>query len=801
MNWNSNTLILLKYNNYYNRIVKKENTLEDYLDYEILGTRLSATNFNPNDGVNTTHTINIPDGLYPDYIIVIDENNQIVSRWFIIETNRIRGGQYTFTLRRDLMVDFYEDILDAPCFIEKATLNEGDPLLFNEEDMTFNQIKTNEFLLQDNTKCPWIVGYYAKNTPDQYLTGSIPAFSLSINYDVVIEDSFENWENNFTNSYIKSSIDTVEYRINGIHIDRSGSGAFFENSPGYIKYTKTGSYAGRHITDYNNGSTLDFDYKLDEIKLSLNKTMRSEASTLLSQFKDYLDFPTESEIEEILNLNGKIIKDNENRYFSITVAPNKIREEVITIGASNLFNTLSDIINNIEYFKGEISDNKTFSIKYAYQTYTMTATELFAEPATWDLRGDKIETENAAYNIFAIPFGKSDLNNGSAYYTATKEVGLAAVSSIIETMQPADAGGFLYDIQLLPYCPYSKILTNGTIIANSSRSYSLITSTDENNPKTLGFILNIPKADFNFKIYTGSTLDAYKPTSAIETKISNQCDKFRLCSPNFNGYFDFSLAKNNGDIYWFDVDCTYKPYQPYIHINPNFTGLYGRDFNDPRGLICGGDFSLSQLSDKWQTYQIQNKNFQETFDRQIQNLEVSNKYQRELDIANAIAGTVQGGVTGATSGGLIGGLTGGILGTVVGGAASAWAGKKDVEINQALRNEAIDFTKDNFGYQLGNIQALPYTLTKVSSFNNNNKIFPILEYYTCTDREKEAFREKLKYNGMTVMAIGKIKDYIQYDETYIKGKIIRLPEINEDFHIANEISKEINLGVYIGGQE
>ena len=41
----------------------------------------------------------------------------------------------------------------------------------------------------------------------------------------------------------------------------------------------------------------------------------------------------------------------------------------------------------------------------------------------------------------------------------------------------------------------------------------------------------------------------------------------------------------------FDIECTYKPYNPYIHISPNYKGLYGKDFDDIRGLICGGDFS------------------------------------------------------------------------------------------------------------------------------------------------------------------------------------------------------------------
>ena len=47
----------------------------------------------------------------------------------------------------------------------------------------------------------------------------------------------------------------------------------------------------------------------------------------------------------------------------------------------------------------------------------------------------------------------------------------------------------------------------------------------------------------------------------------------------------------------------------------------------------------------------------------------------------------------------------------------------------------------------------------------------MLEYYTCTEIEKQALRDKIKYNGMTVGTIGKIEDFTDstVEEIYIKG--------------------------------
>lgn len=155
-----------------------------------------------------------------------------------------------------------------------------------------------------------------------------------------------------------------------------------------------------------------------------------------------------------------------------------------------------------------------------------------------------------------------------------------------------------------------------------------------------------------------------------------------------------------------------------------------------------------------------------------------------------------GGATNALSAGVTGGSVFGPLAGIGSGILSAVGGLADYGITKALQNEALDYTKDMFGYQLGNIKALPNSLTKTSAINSDNKIFPILEYYTCTDEEKQALLDKIKYNGMTIMRIGKMVDFLQEDYSYIKGQLIRL-EIHEDTNYLNQIANEINKGVYI----
>ena len=152
---------------------------------------------------------------------------------------------------------------------------------------------------------------------------------------------------------------------------------------------------------------------------------------------------------------------------------------------------------------------------------------------------------------------------------------------------------------------------------------------------------------------------------------------------------------------------------------------------------------------------------------------------------NSVAGIIGGGIG-----------TGLATGNIGAGLGSLLAGGIDLGLQVAQQQETIDYTKDLFGYQLGNIKAIPTNLTKTTAFTYNNKIFPILEYYTCTEEEKQALRDKIKYNGMTIMRIGKIEDYLQVEQSYIKGQLIRL-QVDEDNHLLEAIRQEVNKGVYV----
>lgn len=765
-------LYYLHFNNYYNRIVKKFDTLAEYLTLPYYDNVLTASiAFNPNDGVQTKQVANVPVGneFTYDYCILA-EGNDIISRWFILDAKRNLNGQYSLSLKRDLFADSYEPVLDAPAFIEKATLDFNDPMIFNSEEMTFNQIKTSETLLKDNSNCPWIVGYLEKNTD---VSNNSLSFKIPTPYTTreIFETDWQSLVSNVSASFGPIIVPTGSHNLN-VRANLPSSNQV------EIKIRETNVTTIIYSQGFWNTNLTCSNSEL------AGKFYQTYMQSLIDNANEYYGFRTSEQANNILEYNGKVIKDEStNKFYKVVI---KQTRDVIdyNITTGSLFNNLHNITELNQYMSGSDSQSSSYNWHVICTRYDYTLSEISAQNISYSINHANInKLQDAPYIMFAIPYGAIKFNLPSETNPTIeiseedgKSIAIAVAQDLSEQLKGA---GSLYDIQLLPYCPFqNEIQDTGEIRFDINTYYQLIKNTDNNN--NVGLICFAIQSKFEFNIPCEIQISNYKTES--------QCDMYRLCSPNWNGQFEFNAAKNGG-VSSINVDCEYKPYQPYIHLNPNFGRLYGQDFNDARGLICSGDFSLTQVSDAWATYQRQNINYQKTFDRQIQNMEVNNSIQMTQAVTQAALGTV---------GGALGGfMAGGIGGAIAGGTASAIGGAMDVGLLAASQAEAIDYTKDQFGYSLGNIKALPDSLTKVSAFNNNNKIFPVIEYYTCTEQEKKALEDKMKYNGMTVMRIGTIREFLKSEKSYIKGKIIRLENFNEDFHYVNELANEFNKGVFI----
>ena len=813
-----NNIYLFKHANYYNRIVKRFDHLNEYVSNSNLLASYSGINFNPNDGVSTNLVINYNEADMPDYLIVADEDI-ILSRWYIIESRRTRSGQFSIDLYRDVIADWYEDVIKAPCFIEKATVGAvNDPAIFNNEDMSFNQIKTSETLLKDKLGTGWYVGYFDKNA------GNVSVSISNLNV-VPSGDPYQTFESYPFNDYVagkpaefKAETLTAQFYARQ-NIDR----IYFMKGWDLDGYPKTPTVPARPTDTVDqfyydvpsvlnvDGDKCGYDMKATSFVTGVSKEydrlLERTRESNPSYWRDGIEaaMPQEpSNLSLLLAENGKYRQIADNVY-KINVQKSERKTSWSEVNTSTPYGKK---IADLSGANSKLNTNNSIApiggIEYTFVTYTLSYEYVANQTMTYTIPTTTIDCLDSPYNIFAIP--------AMPIYTETSNKTSEDTSKRLLDALIIALGKKLYDIQYLPYYPETvglrkvsyeggKYAVDETLFPDDGLTHVDYISVPHVAPihpaNTYGYtIILYPR--YSSLEFTIDDITIPAKTSVIDVKLSNECDMYRLCSPNYNGQFEFSPAKNGG-VSGFNVSYTLKPFSPYIKVAPIFNQLYGGNFGDARGLICGGDFSMSQIESYWTNYEISNKNYQVMFDRQIQNLEVNNSVSRIREKVSAISGTLSGTISGGTAAGV---STGGnpyamAGGAILGGVASGVAGAYDITLNERLRREAIDFTKDQFGYSLQNIQALPYSLNKVGTQNADFKVFPFIEYFTCSPVEKNALLNKIKYNGMTIMRIGAIEEYIQPEKSYIKARLIRLESIYDDYHVINMIAKELNEGVFI----
>ena len=780
-----NILILKGFNNYFNRIVKKYTTLEDYEENSQSSATYTDINFNPNDGVATELILGTgvigSDADFEithaaDYLICYNTSegvDTIDSRWFILECERTRAGQYKISLKRDVIADYLDDVKSAPLFLEKATIRDTqNPLLYNSENYNVNQIKTSETLIKDRSGVAWIVGYVSSKLSTE--TKDVQVTTVALNSSGVASGSFVyTVSSGYTSIYITyggTNIYSGDSRFTATFNATTGIITYSINNPNWASRTvsmrviytaispiSTDNYKTTIPGDESRAHLTDAPYDMFAIPFGA-VTLNSAAITTTK--------------EAALEIAFEFAKDlGKDSIYDIQLLPYCPRQDMLLTGrVVESFGT-----SGIDY--NYIYDSSN-TIKSIMLWCTKSSDSFIVEPDSPVVINRELGNETSRQTAGSDGIiSRTSLSNTNASLRITnnlfKQIKITGITSLTASKGSATDS-------ISTFTSFTQNEDTGVLIINYTGT-SFATGTQSGVTYSVSF----------------KAKDYVNP-EYLDYKISNECDVYRLVSPNYSGQFEWSLAKSSGSSNTFDVDFTYKPFQPYIHLSPIMAKLYGQDFNDARGLICGGDFSMPIITDAWTEYQVHNKTYQDVFDRQIKNMDVQNIIAGEQAAIQTVTGPLTGAIAGGMAGGKIGGAYGAVGGAVAGGGLTLAGGIADYNNLLKLQQENRSFAFDMFNYGLQNVQALPYGLTKVAAYTQNNKIFPMVEYYTCSDIEKQAFKEKLKYNGMSVLIVTTINDYLDSNEQrFYKGQIIRLPSIAEDSHLANEIYNEINKGVYM----
>lgn len=748
-------------------------------------------------------------GASPDAVWGTVDTRQISTiitdqKWFVTDCVRTRKNQYNIKLHRDIISDNMGGLNTGVFNVDRCKLSSDNPLIFNKEGFDYNQIKKQEYLISDRTNTPWIVGYVATDANASH------SISFAQDYDVDLRNtSFAEWEYADKLGTQHGPATVTECKI-GIAYARDWWEGGYEGC-----YIWNGPATNR--TETVSGNNIGTNNEMVRYSKSNYNTVKNADRTnwwnwsLANDKENQAHTPelTESQISDLWSYNGKKVLFSDGVYlisftnpynttYTYTDNENELTRYIVeTLAAHTPTGTVKH--DHLEIYKAR---RNTYVLSYNKVADITTI--------NWKLPSTANKLTDAPYKMFCLPLPLAGHNIYVDSVKQDKDVNLQVTMDILANTVSNNSGQ-VYDVQVLPFCPieFSVYVTSSTATYLTSKTgtedvdYSLITTTNGGNTTTIGRIYFPETSSFKFTTthilkknangtYSRANISAQAYLAAIgDTKILSEQQFIRLCDSTYTSVFEMSPVKNGG-INSFNMFCTYKPYNPYILVAPNFGGLYGNTYEDSRGLLCLGDYSLPNTDSAWQQYELNNKTYQQSFNREITHMEKEFAIQRQEAGFGIVAGTVQGAASGALTTGVMSGGNpyAAAAGAIIGGATSLAGGIMDYANLGKRQGEEINYRKDMFNFSLQNIKAMPSTLTKTSAIVANTKYLPFVECYDATQEEQDILRQYIEYNGMKAGYVGNINA-----SGFVRASIIKY---NEPLpaHEVDALNTELIKGVY-----
>lgn len=853
-------ILLCRFNNYYNKLKMHPRTAAQYraAGYVLYteGDNEYGLNFWPNDGVNTAHVFNCDaeDAEAADYAVVVDfTTDAVISRWFVMEAVKNLRGQYNITLHRDVIADNWEAVMTAPAMLQRGPiLDKYDTLIFNDEGNRYNRIKRSETPLKDALGTPWIVGYMTKPTtenPDQdpyYTVRYKPSFTGEDQTTITLTPA--EWQlinhlqsGNYgvcTGARIGAQVEVLNHTNENGYFIMSDTSAQYRYATAIsglerVTWIKT-VYSGYQ------GGPKGAEGIINDLWRTWRNANLSRWNTVYSALVSVAPYNLieESEYQALYNkVNGKTCIYNGVQYvinMNLTSQITRIYATSQNVDANNLIvdfmnYCFSHGINNISSIKSALgSGNPT---EYDKTKVDVQMVIIGGGDISVNIHKDHDQLDDAPWSMFAIPIypiqakWHGSTNPESPEYNLYMTTATLSAYSMARALTERWGGTFLKDLQIVPWCPMPEVIVEdevthtayldltllhrssyGDTLDENAYRWSKIEELYEINPerwKAVNVMLWCDKCSGDVQL-KGPSIDLPAGKTPEEYKVIIETHIARLVSPNQNGTFEFRPGVNYG----VNADdwigrWTYKPFAPFIQVSPRWKaeGLYGGIWKDTRGLICQGDFSMPQTSSAWETYMVNNKNYQAAFDRAIDHLEFTQTQERIQQEIGMATGAFQGGMRAGAAGAAAAagaGPVGAAVGAAVGTGLSFAGGLVDYSMMKDRQREAQSYQRDLYRMNLENIQAQPANINKVGAMDYSFRMWPVLEQYTATEEEERSLVEQLAETGFRLGKIGKIQDRMVPGRTlFVQANIIRLPGLAGDYHVATEIAAEAARGMFM----
>ena len=532
----------------------------------------------------------------------------------------------------------------------------------------------------------------------------------------------------------------------------------------------------------------DSDY-IDEHVFSLTNGQNGDVPTMRFMAPRINSLASVAPANDVYALDLNLYTSDEKKYTEIMTGTLRTTFENAVINAiQNNIGNLGMSVAVSEKCPANKRAELTYHYNIAHFHWRRTSTSTLKLPNTGAL------VQNSPYYMLFIPEANTKMKCGDK--TWTQQVDAYQIYNQLQVT----FNSFIYDVQRVPYTPYAlDIEDDGTVVLPNESQIGFAKNA-AGEIEACAYFCN--QDSFWFDIEPTSTyLDELKDQKDLNVKIQSETTLLRLCSMDGSSSININGAKNLG-LSKLRVNCRYAPYQSYISLQPQWSMFYGAEIGlkDTRGLNLTSTNSVTRTSNQWQDYVLQNQNYQDIFNRQIQSMDAQFDIQADKAVRDMVFGLINTGVSAGMSSN-----PGSAAGSLVyGGLNLIQQGQNYVDMVDSFR-ERRSLSVDIFNLQNGNIKARADTLSKVNAMSPIYNTWPYIEIYTTTPEEKTALTNYITEFSMNIGAMtSQLSAYVTNNPNarkFIQADIIRMSG-KMDSHLAEEIRRLISEGVYyieIGG--
>lgn len=742
-----------------------------------------------------------------DYVIIVDNNNN-ETRWFVASYVYLNGGQVKLFLQRDVIG---EKGIDS-CY-GKIERGFTDTILKRRKELDVNQIlKKRRYLQPDEFQ----YGNATINTHDNEMWGilhlvkpttgedkvniNIPGFSPIVDETLGFIEQQTNFVKNLENKSL------YEFNVL-IYWDR---GSEIEENKWYYKCSFT-----------NRGQTMIYSYEKitgnpSNVSVELKKYTGGDilVTTIYPDdvIKDFCDYVyskinVENNFFEIAhnievkqsyaNYNNKTILHNDI-YYTYNVEEPVVKHYFKNNPTFSFFNGYDKFIDNSGYFKSTYDDidAPVYPNSYSYNnmlqekiTYTILQPE-----DTGTLVLDIVnQLVSEPFYIMCFPLFNCTISLGNESWNINRDVAFTIFNTVIQYL--SGENGYLVDAQIYPYCP------------DIDKKQS-----EFKNPKGEDRYPFFSIMSSNYKRFCRVDVLPY-----ADIKKDYICRQYSIVSPDQSGKYSFNFYdyKKEAEPLSIIVKTSLKPYAIISSaiIQRDEDTLAGQTYqSDLNGCqSTGSGFECSLSTDQFQQYVRNNSNYDKFFAKDQEALQKQHQVEKVNDQVSAVVntisagamGTIGGGSLGTTIGSMVGGPVGAGVGLVAGAMSGgsiaattvagmmAWQNKE----NEKLRQYEEKLQQEKFDLTIGTIKNLPNTVSRISSFNEiiMQDFWFVVETYECSSDELTIVDRFIENYGYGIGVYDFFQNFIK-DKWFIRGSLITS---NMPVNLHEIAKKELAGGVYI----